>query len=110
MPARLAAMPSTPLAAGACEVAGAFCVGVEMAERVIERLTAAMVRWLILGTTGLGLGLGLGLTTPVKPMFPKVSGASGAWAATGIATAAAWAMGAAALTSVVTGAAVAGSC
>src|SRR5664279_3269136 len=106
MPARLAAMPSTPLAAGACEVAGAFCVGVEMAERVIERLTAAMVRWLILGTTGLGLGLGL--TTPVKPMFPKVSGASGAWAATGIATAAAWAMGAAALTLVVTGAAVAG--
>ena len=34
-----------------------------------------------------GGGTGFGLTTPVKPIFPKLTGARGAWAADGAATA-----------------------
>jgi hypothetical protein len=52
---------------------------------MFDRLTTTAACW----TTGAGagLGLGLGLTTPVKPMLPKVCGTSGAWAAEGAATA-----------------------
>ena len=82
----------------------------EMAARVTERLT---VRALITGATGLGIGfgfgLGLGLTTPVNPMFPKLWGAIGAWAAAGIATVAARVTGVAVATWEITGAAEAGS-
>src|SRR5450756_1084665 len=88
MPARLAAMPRTPLEAAA----GVCCVAVDVAEigaRVIERLTATTARGL---TTGGGTGRGL--TTPAKPMFPKAWGTIGAWAADGAATAIARAAGA----------------
>ena len=81
MPARLAAIPRTPLEAAA----GAFCVAVDVAEigaRAIERLTA---------TTACGLttggGTGRGLTTPMKPMCPKAWGTNGASAAAGAAAA-----------------------
>src|SRR5664280_2284174 len=89
MPAKLAAMlrmlPELET--------GADCAGCEatavIGARAIERLT----------TTGAttGAGAGLGLTTPVKPMVPKVWGASGAWAAAGTATATATARAAGAV-------------
>src|SRR5450759_538040 len=95
MPARLAAMPRTPPARGACGDGA----------RVIERLTVTGAGRATTGagraTTGAGratgAGAGLGLTTPVKPMFPKVWGASGAWAGAGAATATARATGSMAL-------------
>src|SRR5665647_1501638 len=95
MPARLAAMPRTPpaLEDGAATGAG---LGVDVADigaRVVERLTGTTARLTM-------TGFGLGLTTPVKPMFPKVRGTSGASAAEGAvtATATARAAGAAVLT------------
>src|SRR5450631_4407604 len=83
MPARLAAMlrmlPELEIGAET----GADCAGVavtgEIGARVVDRLTTT--------AAGCTTGAGLGLTTPVKPMFPKVWGASGAWAAAGAATA-----------------------
>src|SRR5674476_1074007 len=88
MPARLAAMPRTPPARGACGVGA----------RVIERLTVTGAGRATTGAgRATGAGAGLGLTTPVKPMFPKVWGASGAWAGAGAATATASATGAMAL-------------
>ena len=57
------------------------------AARAVARLTQSIVRS---ETTGVGTGLGstgLGLMTPVKPMFPKDRGASGACAAVGAANA-----------------------
>src|ERR1035437_124252 len=84
MPARLAAMPRTPPALEDGATTGAFCVGVDVAEigaRVVERLTGTTAR-----LTMTGVSFGLGLTTPVKPMVPKVLGTKGAWAAEGAAT------------------------
>src|SRR5664279_3469778 len=72
MPARLAAMPTTPLERGA---------GTGSAIRVVERLTRIAVA---LASTG---GATRALTTPVKPIVPKVPVAIGAWAAEGAATA-----------------------
>jgi hypothetical protein len=63
--------------------------------RVCERLTATVeCRGATGAATTTGRGLGLGLTTPVKPMSPKVRGSRGAWAAEGAATATARATGA----------------
>src|SRR5450631_3522292 len=86
MPARLAAMPRTPLARGAATGA--------IGARASARLTTTACRT----TTGAGAG---GLTTPVKPMCPYVWAANGAWAAAGTATATAvlvmaWVVGVAA--------------
>jgi hypothetical protein len=50
---------------------------------VVERLTTAAGR----ATGATCTTTGTGLTTPVKPMLPKVWGSSGAWAAEGAATA-----------------------
>src|SRR5665811_1247003 len=78
MPARLAAMPRTPPARGACGVGA----------RVIERLTVTGAGRATTGAgRATGAGAGLGLTTPVKPMAPKVWGTSGAWAGAGATTA-----------------------
>src|SRR5450631_623168 len=112
MPARLAAIPRTPLELGATTGgtavrAGAGVVVGEIAARLVERLTAMAARE---RTTGAATGLGLGLTTPVKPIFPKVRGTSGACAADGAAAAARErATGTAALTLVAGAAADAGS-
>jgi hypothetical protein len=62
-------------------------IAVDTGERVVERLTATTeCSWTTGATTGMGMGmgmgmgwgLGLGLTTPVKPILPKVRGSSGA--------------------------------
>ena len=65
-------MPTTPLERGA---------GTRSVIRVVERLARIAVA---LASTG---GATRGLTTPVKPIFPKVRVAIGAWAAEGAATA-----------------------
>src|ERR1035437_4074295 len=86
MPARLAAMLRMLPELEIGGETGAVCAGVEVTgeigARVVERLTTTAAA----GCTT-GAGTGLGLTTPVKPISPKVWGASGAWAAKGAATA-----------------------
>ena len=70
MPARLAAMPSTP----AVEGAGAMLVsGARVAERLELRVVVRTA--------------GFGLSTPLKPMFPTAGGTNGACAADGAARA-----------------------
>jgi hypothetical protein len=73
--------------------------GIEIATRVVERLTPATIR-----SATAGAATGLGLWTPVKPMFPKDLEASGACAADGTTAA----VDAVALTSLVGVAAEAG--
>src|SRR5450756_16171 len=80
MPARLAAMPSTPAERGAgtlvgraTRVAERLALTVERLALAVERLALAVVR----RTTGFGL------LTPLKPMFPNVGETSGACAADG---------------------------
>ena len=76
MPARLAAIPSTPAERGAGTGADW-----DTGRRDAERLEVMVAR----RATGATTGLGLGLAMPLNPISPKDGETKGAWAADGAA-------------------------